>query len=198
MYWSASAMDWMRSSCLIIATGFPYSINAIKAAVLGTERDTCVGAKTPGRMECDRAGLSLPISTAATRTSTTTAILPERLWWGGLSVRLAPNSLEMQPTLLARVGDVLKITDVHLCMQELFMSATRIETDSLGKVEVPLDALYGAQTTRAVANFPISGMRASGFLIQALGMVKRAAAEANQELGLITPEQGGAIVQAAQ
>jgi aspartate ammonia-lyase len=75
---------------------------------------------------------------------------------------------------------------------------TRTEADSLGKIEVPAGALYGAQTMRAAANFPISGLRASGFLIRALGMVKRAAAEANQELGLITPEQGGAIVQAAQ
>jgi aspartate ammonia-lyase len=78
------------------------------------------------------------------------------------------------------------------------MVETRKEKDSLGEVEVPGDALYGAQTMRAVANFPISGLRASGFLIRALGMVKRAAAEANQQLGLITPEQGGAIVQAAQ
>lgn len=78
------------------------------------------------------------------------------------------------------------------------MTETRKEKDSLGEVEVPLNALYGAQTMRAVENFPISGLRASGFLIRALGLVKRAAAEVNQELGLITPEQGGAIVRAAQ
>jgi len=78
------------------------------------------------------------------------------------------------------------------------MIPVRKEKDSLGEVEVPIDALYGAQTARAVENFPISGLRASGFLIRALGMVKRAAAEANQELALITPEQGGAIVAAAQ
>jgi aspartate ammonia-lyase len=78
------------------------------------------------------------------------------------------------------------------------MAQFRIEKDSLGPVEVPADALYGAQTTRAVANFPISGLRASPFLIRALGMIKRAAAEANQELELISSEQGGAIVQAAQ
>jgi aspartate ammonia-lyase len=77
------------------------------------------------------------------------------------------------------------------------MSSARIETDSLGQVEVPAEALYGAQTTRAVANFPISGLRANRFLIRALGMIKLAAAEANAELGLITPEQGNAIVQAA-
>jgi aspartate ammonia-lyase len=78
------------------------------------------------------------------------------------------------------------------------MDATRTETDSLGPVEVPASALYGAQTTRAVANFPISGLRASPFLIRALAMIKHAAAEANQSLGLITPEQGSAIRQAAE
>lgn len=74
----------------------------------------------------------------------------------------------------------------------------RRETDSLGEVEVPGDALYGAQTARAVANFPISGQKASPFLIRALAMIKLAAAEANAELGLITPEQGRAIAEAAQ
>ncbi len=78
------------------------------------------------------------------------------------------------------------------------MSNTRKETDSLGVVEVAADALYGAQTARAVGNFPISGLKASRFLIRALVMVKLAAAEANAELGLITPEQGNAIAQAAQ
>jgi len=78
------------------------------------------------------------------------------------------------------------------------MPNTRTETDSLGPVEVPATALYGAQTTRAIANFPISGLRASPFLIRALAMIKQAAAEANQSLDLITPEQGSAIQQAAE
>ena len=76
--------------------------------------------------------------------------------------------------------------------------ATRTETDSLGAIKVQADALYGAQTTRAVANFPISGLRANPFLIRALAMIKLVAAEANAELGLITPEQAKAITQAAQ
>jgi aspartate ammonia-lyase len=78
------------------------------------------------------------------------------------------------------------------------MSKVRNETDSLGDVEVPAEALYGAQTTRAVGNFPISGLKANRFLIRALAMIKLAAAEANAELGLITEEQGRAIAQAAQ
>jgi aspartate ammonia-lyase len=75
---------------------------------------------------------------------------------------------------------------------------TRRESDSLGTVEVPEEALYGAQTTRAVGNFPISGLRANRFLIRALAMIKLAAGEANAELGLISAEQGKAIAQAAQ
>ncbi len=75
---------------------------------------------------------------------------------------------------------------------------TRTETDSLGPLEVPLEALYGAQTTRALANFPISGLRADPFLIRALALIKRAAAEANADLNLITPEQSKAIQQAAE
>ena len=50
------------------------------------------------------------------------------------------------------------------------MPNTRAETDSLGAIQVPADALYGAQTSRAVANFPISGMKANSFLIRALAM----------------------------
>ncbi len=63
------------------------------------------------------------------------------------------------------------------------MAEMRKENDSLGFVEVPAGALYGAQTARAVENYPISGMRAHPLLIRAIAMVKRAAAEANRELG---------------
>ena len=78
------------------------------------------------------------------------------------------------------------------------MSDVRKEKDSLGFVEVPAKAYYGAQTARAVDNFPISGMRAHSPLIRALGMVKRAAAEANKELGLVDEKRADAIIQAAQ
>ena len=77
------------------------------------------------------------------------------------------------------------------------MAATRKEKDSLGFVEVPADAYYGAQTARAVENFPISGMRAHPLLIRAIGMVKRAAAEANRELGTVDQRRADAILQAA-
>jgi aspartate ammonia-lyase len=78
------------------------------------------------------------------------------------------------------------------------MSNFRKEKDSLGFVEVPSKAYYGAQTARAVDNFPISGMRAQPQLIRALGMIKRAAAQANKELGLVDDARADAIIQAAQ
>src|SRR5271155_2079846 len=82
-------------------------------------------------------------------------------------------------------------------MPEL-LQETRQEKDSLGLVEVPARAYYGAQTARAVENYPISGMHAHPQLIRAVGMVKRAAAEANKELGLIDARRADAIIQAAQ
>ena len=78
------------------------------------------------------------------------------------------------------------------------MSDLRKEKDSLGFVEVPAKAYYGAQTARAVENFPISDIHPDPQLIRALGMVKRAAAEANKELGLIDARRADAIIQAAQ
>ena len=78
------------------------------------------------------------------------------------------------------------------------MSETRKEKDSLGFVEVPASAYYGAQTVRAVSNYPISGLRAHPLLIRAFGMVKAAAAEANKGLQLLEPDRAEAILQAAQ
>ncbi|MDR2704215.1 MAG: hypothetical protein LBC02_00405 [Planctomycetaceae bacterium] len=62
----------------------------------------------------------------------------------------------------------------------------RIEYDTMGAVQVPKDVYYGAQTQRAVENFPISGRKMPKELIHALGLVKWAAAKANAELGLLT------------
>src|SRR6185369_16529612 len=77
-------------------------------------------------------------------------------------------------------------------------SGYRKEKDSLGEVEVPSAALYGAQTQRAVENFPISGLRFPREFIRALGLIKLAAAEVNLALGLLTAEQEKAIKAAAQ
>ncbi len=73
----------------------------------------------------------------------------------------------------------------------------RIERDSLGEVPVPADALWGAQTQRAVENFPISGIRFPRTFIRALGLIKYAAAKANLELGLLDETLANAIMQAA-
>lgn len=73
----------------------------------------------------------------------------------------------------------------------------RIERDSLGEVRVPDHALWGAQTQRAVENFPISGLRAPSDYISASALVKRAAAEVNMALGLLDERRGQAIVEAA-
>jgi aspartate ammonia-lyase len=74
----------------------------------------------------------------------------------------------------------------------------RLEKDSIGPKEIPADVYYGIQTARAVENYPISGMRAHPTLIHAFGMVKRAAAEANKDLGLVDDKRADAIIQAAQ
>ena len=77
------------------------------------------------------------------------------------------------------------------------MSATRTEHDSMGAMEVPADALYGATTQRAVLNFPISGYRFTREFIRALGLVKWAAAKANLELGKLDATRAELIAQAA-
>jgi fumarate hydratase class II len=73
----------------------------------------------------------------------------------------------------------------------------RIEHDSMGEVRVPQAAYYGAQTQRAVENFPISGIGFPVKFIHALALIKHAAATANEELGLLDPKLAGVIRQAA-
>jgi len=78
------------------------------------------------------------------------------------------------------------------------MNGFRIEKDSLGEIEVPAKALYGAQTMRAVHNFPISGMRPYRAFVWSIAVIKQAAAQVNMELGQLDEERGQAIFQAAQ
>ena len=73
----------------------------------------------------------------------------------------------------------------------------RTEQDSLGEMQVPADAYWGAQTQRAVENFPVSGLAFGRRFVRALGVVKKAAAEANLELDLLDEEKGEAIIEAA-
>src|SRR4051812_22452451 len=78
------------------------------------------------------------------------------------------------------------------------MSTTRTEKDSMGAMQVPTHALYGASTQRAVINFPVSGYHFGREFIRALGMVKWAASEANLELGRLDEQRATLIAQAAQ
>ena len=76
--------------------------------------------------------------------------------------------------------------------------ATRIEEDSLGQVDVPVDRYWGAQTARSLANFKIGDERMPRELIRALGVLKQAAAKINAELGILSQETGDLIARVAQ
>ena len=73
----------------------------------------------------------------------------------------------------------------------------RIERDTMGEVQVPAGAYYGAQTQRAVDNFPVSGIRFPGVFIRALGLIKKYAAQVNEDLGLLDPKFARPIMEAA-
>jgi fumarate hydratase class II len=73
----------------------------------------------------------------------------------------------------------------------------RVERDSLGEVRVPADAYWGAQTQRAVENFPISGLTFGRRFVRALGVVKKSAARANRDLGLLDEAVAAAVIEAA-
>jgi fumarate hydratase class II len=75
---------------------------------------------------------------------------------------------------------------------------TRTESDSMGQMQVPEWALWGAQTQRAVENFPISGYRFDRRFIRAMGLIKQSAAEVNRDLGLLDAKRAGWITAAAQ
>src|SRR5215218_344475 len=77
------------------------------------------------------------------------------------------------------------------------MADTRIEKDSLGEIEVPAGAYYGAQTERAHRNFPVSGLTLPKRFLAAVAMIKGEAAAVNEELGVVPPDAARAIRQAA-
>ncbi|MFP3853356.1 MAG: aspartate ammonia-lyase [Anaerolineales bacterium] len=76
--------------------------------------------------------------------------------------------------------------------------AFRVERDSLGDVHVPVGALYGAQTKRAMENFPITGLRPWRAFVWGMATIKRAAAEVNRDLGLLEPDKAEVIIKASQ
>ncbi|MDQ6974973.1 MAG: class II fumarate hydratase [Mariprofundaceae bacterium] len=77
------------------------------------------------------------------------------------------------------------------------IATTRIERDSMGEMDVPVDAMYGAQTARAVKNFPVSGIRFPAVFIAALGQIKKAAALVNGQLGGLDETRKKLIIAAA-
>ena len=77
------------------------------------------------------------------------------------------------------------------------MTATRTETDSFGPLEVPADKYWGAQTQRSIINFPIGWEKQPVPIVRALGVIKKACAQANKELGNLDAERADAIMQAA-
>ncbi len=79
----------------------------------------------------------------------------------------------------------------------MYKVETRLESDSMGPVEIPINALYGPQTQRAVNNFPVSGICMPRQFIRALGIIKGAAAYVNADLDLLDPNIAQAIIQAA-
>src|SRR5688572_32576532 len=83
-------------------------------------------------------------------------------------------------------------------MAEQQQQQFRTERDSMGEMKVPADAYYGASTGRAVENFPISDLRFSRRFIAAMGLIKWAAAEVNEKLGLFDAKRKQLIQQAAQ
>jgi fumarate hydratase, class II len=77
------------------------------------------------------------------------------------------------------------------------MADFRIEKDTMGELQVLSTALYGAQTQRAIQNFPVSGMKPYRAFVWSMALIKRSAAEVHRDLGLLAPEMANAIMQAA-
>jgi fumarate hydratase, class II len=78
------------------------------------------------------------------------------------------------------------------------MSTFRIEHDTMGEVQVPLSSLYGAQTQRAIENFPISGLQLPAQFINCIAHIKKAAAQTNLQLGLLEAEVAQSIIRASE
>src|SRR5207249_136948 len=93
------------------------------------------------------------------------------------------------------------VTETAHFMRRIIMSTTdktRIERDSMGEMQVPAHAYYGASRHRAILNFPICDLRFPRRFIRALGQIKQAAAEVNESLGTVDPQIAKVIVLAAQ
>jgi len=86
---------------------------------------------------------------------------------------------------------------VNIFMEQLMTPQYRIEKDSMGELKVPAQALYGAQTQRAIDNFPVSGLAMPPEFIKTVALIKKTAAQVNIALGELEPDLGNAIIEAA-
>src|SRR5471032_2359034 len=93
--------------------------------------------------------------------------------------------------------NVDKLVNPSKSTGQLQMNTFRKEHDSMGELQVPVDALYGAQTQRAIDNFPISGLHLPRQFIRALGLIKAAAADVNLSMGYLKKSQAAAIRKAS-
>ncbi len=120
----------------------------------------------------------------------------------------APDFLEILPAKqlsrrrsFLKAGGLVAVTTTFPSLktvQEGEVQQTRVESDTMGPVDVPAESHIGAQTQRAVENFPISGIRFPRRFIRALGLIKGAASQVNEDLGLLRSDHADAIIQAAQ
>jgi aspartate ammonia-lyase len=112
-------------------------------------------------------------------------------------VFLAGGHLAFMTGTTHLVGCPLFFLDGRKMASRKTESGMRTEHDMLGSMEIPVDALWGIHTARARRNFPVGSRPVPASLIHALGRVKQACAQANMEIGELTPEVGAAIVEAA-
>src|SRR6188474_476225 len=117
---------------------------------------------------------------------------------GMLGFAMIPQASQRGPApTVAEAGSAPAIRPGHQERQRMASDGFRVERDSMGELKVPADALWGAQTQRAVQNFPISGLTMPRGFIRALGLVKWAAAGANLELNELDRVRAFAIQKAA-
>ncbi|MGJ0430268.1 aspartate ammonia-lyase [Methylobacter sp.] len=126
----------------------------------------------------------------------TVDIAEQTQWQADYAVRIP---VLYHPATQQELGWPFGRNDVNEFISGLAMTEHyRIEKDSMGELEVPADALYAAQTQRAVNNFPVSGLTMPPAFIKTVALIKQSAAKVNMELGELDAAMGQAIVQAAQ
>ena len=187
----------VRRACFVVAEG---AVEVTRSTGEGSELLVILRS---GGAAGEASLLHANLHTASAQTMTSTSIIEiER---ETLLNALADNG-HVAIHVLTRVATVLNRRLLYTGSrqsgqrQSYDSGATRVESDMLGAVDVPEDALFGVQTLRAMENFPITGISVSHFpsLIRALAMVKQASARANSRLGLLSPNIARAIDQACQ